>query len=108
MPPSYRSDCSICLLLQHARSELRSPADDFAGDHEDAVTVIMQRLRMFRRGRDMCLQDLEDEKVVLRDQAAVRQPAFEVGVAFGDQRRINFLRFLRGQLELLEFVDLRP
>ena len=43
----------------------------------------------------MCLQDLEDEKVVLRDQAAVRKPAFEVGVAFGDQRRINFLRFLR-------------
>ena len=68
----------------------------------------MQRLGMLGRARDVRLHDFEDEVVVLGDEAAIRQPAFEAGMAFGGQRGVDLVRLMRRQLELLELVDLRP
>ena len=53
----------------------------------------------------MRLHHLEDEDVVLVDQHVVVDPAFEIGVAFADKRRLDLLRIVCRQAELGELVD---
>src|SRR5215212_9564166 len=52
----------------------------------------------------MRLDDLEHEQAVPPDQARIREPALEVGVAFGDERRADLLGGDRGEPELGELV----
>ena len=68
----------------------------------------MNRLRLRHRAVDVRLQHLENEEVVLADQARVDELAFEVGVALAYQRRAHALSRGSGQPEALEFVDAAP
>ena len=52
----------------------------------------------------MRLDDLKHEKAIPPDQARIREPALEVGVAFGDERRADLLGCEGGEPELGEFV----
>ena len=53
----------------------------------------------------MRFNDLPDKQTVLVDEAGIRQPTFEIGVAFANERGIDFLTGNRGQSELLEFIN---
>src|SRR3984885_4282365 len=91
---------------QHLRLEqLAIFAGLGARDHELAIAPIMNRLRMFRRSRDMRLHHFEHEQAVFPNQARIRQPAFEIGVALLDQRRANLCAGRGGEAELGELVD---
>lgn len=94
--------------LKHAEAELRTAADGPAGDHEDPVAGVVQRLRMLGRRGDVRPHHLEDEEVVFADQRVVMQAAFEVGMTLADQRRLNIAPLAGGQAERLELVDLCP
>src|SRR5277367_5301550 len=91
--------------LQNLRAELRAAADDFAGDHEHAVTGVVQRLGVFRCRRDMRLHHFEDEEVIAVDQAVIGELAFQVRVAFANQWGRDTLGRIGSQLEMFEFVD---
>ena len=67
----------------------------------------MNGLGIFRRRRHVRLHHLEDEEIILVAQAAVGEPALEIGVALRDQRRADLVSLLGGQLELGELVDAR-
>src|SRR5262249_36050344 len=56
--------------------------------------------------RDMCLDDFEDEEIVLVDQRIVEKLAFEVGVTFANERRTDIPSRLRRQRETGKLVDL--
>ena len=65
--------------------------DRFAVHNEGAIADVMDRLR-FRLNRvDPGFQDLEDEQVISVHQACIDDPAFEIGVALGDQGSRNAL-----------------
>jgi len=51
------------------------------------------------------LHHLENEDVVLSAQPVVRELAFEIGIAVGEQRRADLRRRCGLELELLELVD---
>ena len=53
----------------------------------------------------MRLNDLPDKQTVLVDEAGIRQPAFEIGVAFRNERGIDLLTGSSRQSELLEFIN---
>ena len=65
----------------------------------------MNRARELGRGRSMGLDDLEDEETVLFDEAGIHEIAFEVGIAFTNERRRDLLACYRAQPELFELVD---
>ena len=53
----------------------------------------------------MRLNDLPDKQTVLVDEAGIRQPAFEIGVAFRNERGTDLLTGSSRQSELLEFIN---
>ena len=102
-----RSPCQRRLFrLEHVRLELAAiPRRILARDHECAVAAIMDGAWEFRRRRSVGLHDFQDEQAVFVDQAGIDQPAFKIGVAFLDQRRIDDGAGFCGQAELLKLVD---
>src|ERR1700743_3854782 len=82
--------------LQHWRLEQPSILPRLrARDHEFAVAAIVDRLRRFRRGRNMRFDHFKDEDIVLFDPARIDQLALEIGVAFVDQGSANLLAGFR-------------
>jgi hypothetical protein len=58
-------------------------------DSWNVSTLSEERLRVFRHGRDMFLDHLENEQVVSVNERVVVQAAFEVRMAFAGQRRAD-------------------
>ena len=79
-----------------------------AGDHEHAVAAVVDGRRVLRRRGHVRLHHLEHEQAVALDQARVDQLALEVGVALGDERRLDLRRLGGREAELLELVDAGP
>jgi hypothetical protein len=75
------------------------------GQHENAIAAIMNSARITRGWRCVRLNDLPDKQTVLVDEAGIRQPAFEIGVAFRNERGIDLLTGSGRQSELLEFIN---
>ena len=61
--------------------------------------------RIFLRAVDPGFHDLEDEHTVFVHHARIAYLAFEVGVAFGNQRRGDASGGLRSETKFLEFVE---
>jgi hypothetical protein len=85
-----------------------TPADDFAGHHENTITGIVQRLRMLWRCGNVRFDHLEDKEVVLLNQRIIVHLTFEACVALGNEWRIDLRRILGRESELDEFVYCAP
>src|ERR1700743_2889773 len=84
--------------LHHSIPEVDRPAVD----DEGPVALVVERptlpaLRVYPNA-----DGLQDEEVVLRDHARVRDPAFDVGQTLGDPRRLDDRAWYGGQAKLLE------
>src|SRR3546814_15299996 len=97
-PRSTRTDT----LFPYTTLFRSPPTDDLARHHEHAVARIVQCLGVFRRRGDVRLHHLEDEEIILLDQRIVAKAAFEVGMAFADQRFIDLARLFRREVKLSE------
>ncbi|CDX25333.1 hypothetical protein MPL3356_540058 [Mesorhizobium plurifarium] len=76
---------------RHALRNAGLEMDRLAIHNEVAISDVMDRLR-FRLNRvDPGFQDLKDEQVTSVHQACIYGPAFEIGVALGDQGSRNSL-----------------
>lgn len=78
--------------------------DRLSGDHERAPAEVVNGARVFVRAVDPRFAHLEDEEVVPLHQARVRDFAFEVGVAFRNERSVDERRGHRRETIRREFV----
>lgn len=93
------------LALEILRLELLAQIDRPARYHEDAISAVMNGLRIFGRRCHMGFHHLPNEQVVLLDHALLDQSAFEIRVAFFDERRLHLGSCNWRQAELLELID---
>lgn len=82
--------------------------DRFTGNHEIAVATMMNRPRLLHCRVDPGLDDLKDKKAIPLYQAGVGHPAFEIGIAFVDERCGDVGRRPGREAKGCELVDLRP
>lgn len=73
-------------------------------DDELAVTVMVNRLRVFLRSIDPGFDHFKNKQVVLIRQPCIDDIALQIGEALGDKWRRNLLGRSCCQAEALEFV----
>lgn len=61
---------------------------------------------MFRRDSNLRPHDFPDEEVVFVDETIVGEPAFEIGIALANQRRLHLFCLVGCQSEMVELIDL--
>lgn len=81
--------------------------DGLAGNHECAFAKMMNRLRVFLQRVNPRLEHLKDKEVVFGYHFPVYDPAFKIGVALVDERRLDAGGGHRREAKVLELVD-RP
>ena len=74
-------------------------------DHEHAIAAVVDRSRVFGRGRGMRLDDLQNEEAVCLDKARIDELALEVRVTLTDERRLDLLTRHGSERKLAELVD---
>jgi len=75
-----------------------------ARDHEDAVASVMDGFGVGGAGGGAGFDGFEDEQAVFRNQARIHHLAFDIRIAFPDERSGDVGCFLRCQAEFGEFV----
>ncbi len=66
---------------------------------------MMNRLRMFLLRVNPRLEYLKDKEIVFGDHLSINDPAFKIGIAFVDERRLDARGGYRREIKVLEFVD---
>ena len=82
--------------------------DRFTGNHEIAVATMMNCPRLLHCRVDPGLDDLKNKESIQCHQTGVGHPAFEIGIAFVDERCGDVHRRFGRQAEGCELVDLCP
>jgi hypothetical protein len=79
--------------------------DRLTGNHEGAFPSMMNRPRMFLPWVNPGYNNPKDKEIVFRNHRLIDDPAFKIGVAFVDKRRIDAQSGHWREPELLELVD---
>src|SRR5450830_1932979 len=98
VPRALPLSARLTPLSAHFRRQLDRPA----GNHGGPPPEMMNRPRMFPRAVDPRLQHFENEETVFGHQLRVDHLAFERGIAFVDQWRIDARGGRRREAEGLE------
>ncbi len=72
------------MTLPHPRFQL----DCLTVNHKGAIAAVVDGLRIPLRRIDPGFEHFKNEKIIFVDKAPVGHPAFEIGKAFGDERRL--------------------
>jgi len=79
--------------------------DRLTGNHERAFPHMMNRLRVFLSWVNPGFNNLKDKEIVFGDHRLIDDPAFKIGIAFVDKRRIDARSGHWRETKLLELVD---
>jgi len=79
--------------------------DRLTGDHERAFPQMMNRPRIFLLWVNPGFNNLKDKEIVFGIHRLIDDPAFKIGVAFVDQRRIDARGSHGREAKRLELVD---
>ncbi len=86
---------------------LRTQLDGFARDHEASVSSMMEGARTLHCRVDPRLDDFEDEQTIAGHHPSVDHPAFQVCMAFSDERRTDLRSRHGGEVKGRELVCVR-
>lgn len=63
--------------------------DRLSGNHERAFAKMMNRLRMLLQWINPGFDNFKDKEIVFGHHLLINNPAFKIGIAFVDKRRLN-------------------